>query len=41
MNATEYVSEVERRAADRRAAWMVLGSTTVLWAVAVLLVIAG
>jgi hypothetical protein len=38
MNATEYVSEAEKRAADRRAAWVVLGSTTVLWAVAVLLV---
>ena len=39
MNAAEYVSETERRAADRRAAWLVLGSTTLLWAIAVVLVL--
>jgi hypothetical protein len=39
MNADQYVSEVEKRAADKRAIWMVLGTSMMLWAVAVVMVV--
>lgn len=39
MDADQYLSEVEKRAADKRAIWVVLGTSTMLWAVAVLMVV--
>ena len=41
MNADQYVSEVEKRAADKRAVWFVLGTSMMLWAVTALMVVTG
>lgn len=40
MNAVQYLLEMRKRAADRRAVWLVVGTSSLLWTAAAILVLA-